>query len=73
MFDSDRKNECGDISTVLFDIYETLHKKVDEQLMRLDEEDLRIMQIIYGDQLVYPIHDHIEGLLKGAPPGESIH
>ena len=73
MFDSDRKNELGEISKVLFDIYERLHAEVDKELMRLDQEDLRIMQIIYADQLNYPIYDHIEGLLDGAPTGESIH
>lgn len=73
MFDSDRKDELGEISLVLYDIYERLHAEIDKELMRLDQEDLRIMQIIYADQLTYPIHEHIDGLLDGAPTGESIH
>ena len=73
MFDSDRADELGGISRVLFDVYSSIHKEVDKELMRLDEEDLRILQIIYADQLIYPIHEHIDNLLKGPPPGESIH
>ena len=73
MFDSDRKNELGEISRVLFDIYNKLHSEVDKELMRLDQEDLRILQIVYGNHLTYPIHEHIDGLLDGPPAGESIH
>ena len=48
------------MTNVLVSLYETLHEHVDAELMKLTEEELRIMQIIYRKELVYPIHEHID-------------
>ena len=72
MEDSDEQT-VGLMSEVLWDIYSKIHERVDEELMRLSEDELRIMKIIYQDKLVYPIHEHIDQLLEGAASGETLH
>lgn len=61
------------MTKVLYDLYATLHEQVDAELMKLSEEELRIMQIIYRKELVYPIHEHIDQLLSGATNGDTLH
>lgn len=61
------------MSEVLHQIYSKVHDQVDAELMRLSEEELRIMKIIYSDQLTYPIHEHISHLLEGVGSGETLH
>ena len=73
MIDRDSDQSVGIMSEVLWDMYAKIHEKVDEELMRLNEEELRIMKIIYQDQLVYPIHEHIDQLLEGPPGNETLH
>ena len=72
MEDSDEET-VGLMSEVLWDMYSKIHERVDEELMRLSEDELRIMKIIYQDKLVYPIHEHIDQLLEGAGHGETLH
>ena len=61
------------MAEVLHQIYSKVHDQVDAELMRLSEEELRIMKIIYSDQLTYPIHEHISHLLEGVGSGETLH
>ena len=61
------------MAEVLHQIYSKVHDQVDAELMRLSEEELRIMKIIYSDQLTYPIHEHISYLLEGVSAGETLH
>ena len=72
MLDSDEES-VGIMSEVLWDMYSKIHERVDEELMRLSQDELRIMKIIYQDRLVYPIHEHIDQLLEGASAGETLH
>lgn len=75
MYDSDNTDAIGilSMSRKLFSLYERLHTVVDEELMKLDKDDLLMMKLIYSDQLTYPISDHIDQLLDGAPPSETLH
>jgi hypothetical protein len=74
MFDSDdSKQVVTNMTQVLWDMYSKIHDQVDAELMRLDEEELRIMKIVYSDQLNYPIHEHIDQLLEGASHGDTVH
>ena len=61
------------MAEVLHQIYSKVHDQVDAELMRLSEEELRIMKIIYSDKLTYPIHEHISHLLEGVSAGETLH
>ena len=61
------------MAEVLHQIYSKVHDQVDAELMRLSEEELRIMKIIYSDKLTYPIHAHISQLLEGVSAGETLH
>ena len=69
----DSEESVGLMSEVLWDMYSKIHERVDEELMRLSEDELRIMKIIYQDKLNYPIHEHIDQLLEGAAAGETLH
>ena len=75
MDDSDEVDGIGILSTnrSLFQLYSVLHEAVDKELMKLDQQELRMLQLLYSDQLVYPIHDHIDQLLGGAPASETVH
>ena len=72
MLDLD-SDEVTPMSQVLFDLYSKLHEISDRELMKLTEEELRIMQIVYRKELVYPIHEHIDQLLSGATNGDTVH
>ena len=71
--DSDDKEPVTLMTDVLWDMYSKIHEQVELELMKLDEEELRIMKIVYADQLVYPIHEHIDQLLEGARPSDTVH
>ena len=71
--DEDAVSSVDLMAEVLHQIYSKVHDQVDAELMRLSEEELRIMKIIYSDQLTYPIHEHISHLLEGVSSGETLH
>ena len=75
MDDSDTVDGIGILSMnrSLFQLYSVLHETVDAELMKLDQQELRLLQLLYADQLVYPIHDHIDQLLGGVPSTETVH
>ena len=75
MEDSDEESgiKTSHMSDVLWDMYSKIHEQVDAELMKLNEEELRIMKIVYADNLNYPIHDHIDQLLEGAIHGDTVH
>lgn len=68
-----RDSDDTPMTDVLYNLYATLHDQVDAELMKLTEDELRIMQIVYRKELVYPIHEHIDQLLSGATSGDTLH
>ena len=75
MSDSDQIDAMGILSMnrSLFQLYSALHTTAEAELMKLDQNELKLLKLLYADQLVYPIADHIDQLLDGAPPSETIH
>ena len=69
MIDSDTSS----IGTKVFALYDRLHQVVDLELMKFDQDELRTLQIVYGENFHYPIHDHITEMMTGAPEDEVIH
>ena len=76
MMDSDQAFEVADTSPVgekIFELYEKIHKLVDLELMKFDVPELKMIQLIYGDQFFYPINTHVDKLMSGAPEDEMVH
>ncbi len=70
MIDSDNRSPIG---AKVFQLYDRLHEVVDLELMKFDQEELRMLQLIYGENFQYPIHDHITQMMSGAPEDEVLH
>ena len=70
MIDSDNTSPIG---AKVFALFDRLHDIVDLELMKFDQSELRILQVIYGENFHYPIHDHITEMMSGAPENEVIH
>ena len=70
MVDSDQRSPIG---SKIFDLYEKIHKLVDLELMKFDPAELKMIQLVYGDNFFYPINTHVDQLMTGAPEDEVIH
>ena len=70
MVDSDQRSPVGE---KIFELYEKIHELVDLELMKFDVPELRMIQLIYGDQFFYPINTHVDKLMSGAPEDEMVH
>ena len=70
MLDSDDR---GPIGTKVFELYGKIHELVDVELMKFDIDELRMLQLVYGDNFHYPINDHITQMISGTPEDEVLH
>ena len=70
MVDSDDRSPVG---SKIFELYEKIHKLVDVELMKFDPAELRMIQLVYGENFFYPINSHVDELMTGAPEDEVIH
>ena len=70
MLDSDQRSPVG---SKIFELYEKIHKLVDVELMKFEPAELRMIQLVYGENFFYPINSHVDELMTGAPEDEVIH
>ena len=70
MLDSDQRSPVG---SKIFELYEKIHKLVDVELMKFEPAELRMIQLVYGENFFYPINSHVDQLMNGAPEDEVIH
>ena len=70
MVDSDDRSPVG---LKIFDLYEKIHEVVDLELMKFHPDELKMIQLVYGDNFFYPINTHVDQLMTGAPIDEVIH
>ena len=70
MIDSDDKSPMG---SKIFDLYDKIHELVDVELMKFDPVELKMIQLIYGDNFFYPINSHVDQLMSGVPEEETLH
>ena len=70
MVDSDDRSPVG---SKIFEMYEKIHELVDLELMKFDPAELRMIQLVYGENFFYPINSHVDELMTGAPEDEVIH
>jgi hypothetical protein len=70
MVDSDDRSPVG---SKIFELYEKIHELVDLELMKFDPAELRMIQLVYGENFFYPINTHVDQLMTGAPEDEMLH
>ena len=70
MVDSDDRSPVG---SKIFELYEKIHELVDLELMKFDPAELKMIQLVYGENFFYPINTHVDQLMTGAPDDEMIH
>ena len=68
--DSDDRSPVG---LKIFDLYEKIHELVDLELMKFDTAELKMIQLVYGDNFFYPINTHVDQLMTGVPENEVVH
>jgi hypothetical protein len=69
-FDYDEMSPSG---SKIFELYEKIHELVDEELMKFDISELKMIQLVYGDNFFYPINTHVNKLMDGTPSDEILH
>lgn len=73
MIDSDGVVSMGPMGTKVWDLYSKIRDLVDREMMEFTEDELRIITVLYGENLIYPVYDHVNQLLTGTPESETIH
>ena len=73
IFDSDGEFTMGPLGVKVWDLYAKIRDLVDIEMMEFTEDELRIITVLYGENLIYPVYDHVNQLLTGTPESETIH
>ena len=72
MLDSDEM-AFGPMGTKVWDLYAKIRDLVEVEIMNFSEDELRIVAGLYGENLIYPVYNHVNQLLTGTPDEETIH
>lgn len=70
MVDSDDRSPIG---LKIFELYEKIAELVDVELMKFEPAELKMIQLVYGENFFYPINTHVDELMTGAPENEVVH
>jgi hypothetical protein len=54
-------------------MYSRVQEVVDLELMNFTEDEIKMVSVLYGDNLIYPIYDHVTQLMTGTPEEEILH
>ena len=71
--DSDGEITFGPLGHKVWDLYAKIRELVDVEMMEFTEDELRIITVLYGENFVYPVYNHVNQLLTGTPAEETIH
>lgn len=71
--DSDQITTFGPMGKKVWNMYERIRGVVDIEMMEFTEEELQMVSTIYGENFVYPVYNHVNQLLTGAPAEEVLH
>ena len=63
----------GPMGSKVWDLYARIRDVVDEEMMNFTEDELHMINLLYGDNFVYPVHNHVRTLLTGTPSSETLH
>ena len=72
MMDSDQTT-FGPMGTKVWGMYNKIRDLVDVEMMEFTEEELKLVSVIYGENFVYPVYNHVNELLTGTPQEETLH
>ena len=72
MMDSDEM-AFGPMGTKVWDLYARIRDVVEVEIMNFSEEELRVVSVLYGENLIYPVYNHVNELLTGTPQEETLH
>ena len=74
LFDSDNGElTFGPMGSKVWDLYAKIRTLVDREMMNFTEEELHMINLLYGENFIYPVYNHVTELLTGASPEETIH
>jgi hypothetical protein len=73
LFDSDDGVTFGPFGSKVWDLYARIREVVDQELMNFSEEELHMINLLYGENFSYPVHNHVTQLLTGVPSEETLH
>ena len=63
----------GPMGTKVWDLYARIRDVVEVEIMNFSEEELRVVSVLYGENLIYPVYNHVNELLTGTPQEETLH
>ena len=72
LFDSDGVS-FGPFGSKVWDLYAAIREVVDREMMNFTEEELHMINLLYGENFNYPVYNHVTQLLTGTPTEETIH
>lgn len=72
IFDSDGQT-FGPFGSKVWDLYAKLRDLCEVEMMNFTEEELHMINLLYGENFNYPIYKHVDQLLTGVPYEETIH
>ena len=73
MIDSDEMTTFGPMGEKVWNMYSRVSDVVDIELMNFTEDELKMVSVLYADNLIYPIHSHVAQLMTGTPEDEVLH
>ena len=71
--DSDGEMTFGPMGQKVWDLYAKIRDLVDIEMMEFSEDELRMVSVLYGENFVYPVYNHVNQLLTGTPDEETLH
>ena len=63
----------GPMGSKVWDLYARIREVVDEEMMNFTEDELHMINLLYGENFIYPVYNHVSILLTGAPSTETLH
>ena len=63
----------GPMGSKVWDLYAKIRDVVDVEMMNFTPEELHMINILYGENFIYPVHNHVTSLLTGTPMEETLH
>ena len=63
----------GPMGKKVWDLYAKIRDLVDLEMMNFSEDELHMINLLYGDNFIYPVHNHVKQLLTGADERETLH
>ena len=57
----------------LIGLFKKIREVAELELMTFDTEELEILKIFYGEELIYPLHGDVTSLLSGPTGSDRVH